>query len=247
MTDGSRISRSVKSGFSTINVHDSSKFGRNLANFPAWHMWQKRYTTRKNSSFKEISDARQVEHIADALTVDAQRFFYEFIYPRLGQAPSDLEATRLAQNTGSHHFGRGALSLSTAFRMLEERFCTRDAGSVLRQELVSLTLAKLKSEFKCSRTDALRQLKRPIGRFSANGPQEYRSETCKINVFIDCLKNERWALSRIIACKSDPANQKLQTYVDALINFVHLSENMVQTPQTSGILHTDASPECFDE
>lgn len=139
------------------------------------------------------------------------------------------------------------MTLSQAFRLLENQFCTREARNILRQELVSLTLAQVRQTENCDRADALRCLKRKIDRLSANGPHDYRSETCKIDVLIDCLKGERWALPTILRCKENENTQSLQSYIDCLLNFIHTSANLANQPPSNSasdqILLSEWDPE----
>lgn len=173
MSDGSRVSRAIQGSFSTVNIDESSKFGGELAEAPAWDMWTKRYSSIMNSSFEYLPPERQVilsRVPLRRLAGDAQRFFYVSISPRLGRSAPDLVTARAPKGTGADVYGRNDLTLSVFYRLLDSNVCTREARNVLRQELVSLNLSGVQKESGYDRSDALRLLKRRIDRLSANGP-----------------------------------------------------------------------------
>lgn len=124
-----------------------------------------------NSSFKDFPPASQVEYLADALTGDAQRFFYEIIAPRLSRAAPDL-ADATTQKTATTDHRPNVLTLSAVLCLPNMQFFTREACIVLRKELVLLTFARLKQEASCDRADALRLLKRRIDRLNLDENNE---------------------------------------------------------------------------
>lgn len=230
VSDGSRVSRAVQSSFSTIDVDDTSKFSGDLTHAPAYDMFEKRYVALMNSSFSLLEEEKRVFYLSEALTGDAQRFFYEQLMPRLGRALPGLDSARPPPTTG---VAPNIRTLSAAFAALEARFCTHDARNVLHQAMAALNLSRVRAETKCDLPDALRELKRRIDKLSANGPREYRNEICKIDTFVKCLAGEAWTLMPIMRCKDPNSTQTLQFYVDALVSYLHTSASIVGTTEPS--------------
>lgn len=244
LTDGSRVSCAVQSTFLTIDADDTSKFSGDLTHSPAFDIWEQHYVGLMKDSFPKLEQAKCVLYLADALTGDAQRYYYEQLVPRLGRALPGLESARPPPVEG---LGENIRILSEAILALENRFCTPDARNVLHQTMNAMTLSSVCQELKCSKSDGLRELKRRIDKLSANGPREYKNETCKIDTFTKCLARETWALMPIMRCKDPNATQTLQYYVDGLVSHLHTSASIYGVQSLAGVLYTDAADDPDDE
>lgn len=226
ISDGSRVDRAVQAAFSTVGTDDSSKFTGDLSKAPSFDIWEKRYTALMARNFPALKEDQKVEHLQDALSGDAQRFFLKEIVPRSARPHESLDELR----GGMSRYAASPTnisSLSLALREIEKRFCTRESKGVLYKELQRLTLSKIRKDLRTDdNAEAIRGLKREIECKSANGPKEYRSDICQTDIMVKAMRGESWALMPLLKCEESEGHTTIQQYADTLISHLHLKNSL---------------------
>ena len=240
-----RIKRTVKSEFDGDTDTETAKFSGDLSVAPSFDLFEKRFRHVISPFSSVLSESEKVSMLGDALEGPALVYFLDNIETTSTRSGSSLDDRNLG--SASQELRPSARTMSAAFKMLDDQFCSHQARLALRQKLVSLRMKQVQAELKLTKPDALRLLQRRIERLSANGPHAYCDEVHRIDALRTCLDGEAWAIDTFAACEQNPDIKTLQQYIDNLASYCQTRDMIAPAmgsdqvrPQPSEILYGEA-------